>query len=351
MIQTGILLWGALPGAQYMQTSLWAKVKALLGWRVIRLVLSCQGHIVAGAQLLVRSIPLFGEIGCVARGPLFASNDPALNKAMLVELYRMSKAQKIRYLTVQPPGTDENFARELLRWGFRPGSLLLRPAYSATVLIDLTKDLDAILAKMKAKMRYNIRLGESKYPGSREGTDRDIVSFYYLLEQTGKRQGFVPDTRELIYKMWRVLHAHGYAKLFITEYEGEPVASILTIAFGDTVTYWRGAWSGRYGNRHPNERLHWRAMQWAKAQGFHYYDLGGIDPMAAKAIINGQPLPEWVHKSVTPYKLGFGGQVVVSSEAYEYVENPIFRWGFGRVFPNLSNWTLPWKVVELFRRH
>ncbi len=343
----------ALPNAKYVQSTLWGQVKALLGWRVIRVVVTFEEHTVAGVQMLVRSLPLLGAVGIVPEGPLFGSNDPILRKLVLNELRRVSSALKIQYLSVQPPGSGENLAREMLQWGFRPGQTLLRPVCNSTLLIDLTQDLDIILAKMKAKTRYNIRLGETKYPGSREGTERDLDSFCRLLKQTGERQRFLSDDREYIHNMWKVFSADGHVKLFLTEFDGEPVSYIMTIAFGDTVVYWRGCWSGRFGNRHPNERLHWRAIQWAKAQGFHYYDFGGIEPVIAEAILYGQPIPEWVKNlraKVTFYKLGFGGQIVLSSGFYEYVKNPIVRWGISKVLPRLTNWRQVWSAVDFLRR-
>jgi lipid II:glycine glycyltransferase (peptidoglycan interpeptide bridge formation enzyme) len=118
------------------------------------------------------------------------------------------------------------------------------------------------------------------------------------------------------------------------------VAAVVAIPFGDTVIYKRGAWSGRQGNRRPNEVLHWTAIKWAKAQGYHYYDFEGIDPRAARAIVHGEPCPDSLTQSVTSFKLGFGGQVTLFPGAYNYVYNPFLRWAYNTVFPKIASWSV-----------
>jgi lipid II:glycine glycyltransferase (peptidoglycan interpeptide bridge formation enzyme) len=97
------------------------------------------------------------------------------------------------------------------------------------------------------------------------------------------------------------------------------------IAFGDTVSYKRGAWSGDQGQRHPNELLHWTAMRWAKQQGYRYYDFEGIDTA----------WPSGGTRSVSSFKLGFGGDVVQSPGPYELVTNPMLRRAYDGVFRHL----------------
>lgn len=46
------------PGGHYTQSSLWAKMKALSGWKATRLVVAREDSIIAGAQLLTRPLPL-----------------------------------------------------------------------------------------------------------------------------------------------------------------------------------------------------------------------------------------------------------------------------------------------------
>jgi lipid II:glycine glycyltransferase (peptidoglycan interpeptide bridge formation enzyme) len=97
---------GCLPcqGASgpYQQSSLWAKVKAGQGWRSARMTVTRVGWIHAGAQSLYRAIPLAGAVGFVARGPILASDDPALAATAAEGLQRLAAACNVIYLIVQP---------------------------------------------------------------------------------------------------------------------------------------------------------------------------------------------------------------------------------------------------------
>lgn len=334
-------------GGHHVQTSLWAQVKALLGWRAARVVVTRGEQIVAGAQLLIRPLALGRAIGYVPKGPLFASGDPVLARLVIEELHRAAEAHRVQYLVIQPPNNGEAFGRQLPRWGFRPSSIEVVP--TATVRVDLTKDLDEILAQMKSKTRYNVRLGQRKGITVREGTQRDLSVFYRLLVATGQRQQFSPESEEFYFKMWRVLSLHGYIKLFLTEYDGEAVSGLLAVPFGDTVIYKRGAWSGRHGNRRPNEVMHWTAIQWAKTQGYHYYDFEGIAPKAARAILEDRPLSDSLRQTTTRFKLQFGGQVTLFPGAYDYIHNPLLRWAYGAVFPKVQNWPVVEKLANRLR--
>ena len=116
---------------------------------------------------------------------------------------------------------------------------------------------------------------------------------------------------------------------------------------GDTVTYWRGAWSGQHGNLHPNEAMQWEAMLWSKSHGYRYYDLEGIDPNIGRAIVRGEPAPKGRVHPLTSYKLGFGGKVVLFPGLYDYVPNPLLRRGYSTVLPTVEGWPRTASVVTL----
>ncbi len=62
-----------------------------------------------------------------------------------------------------------------------------------------------------------------------------------------------------------------------------------------------------------NRLLHWRELQYYKAEGYRYYDFGGCD-------VNKQSR----HYRNTQFKLSFGGQVVEEPHVY-LAKNPVLR--------------------------
>jgi lipid II:glycine glycyltransferase (peptidoglycan interpeptide bridge formation enzyme) len=117
------------------------------------------------------------------------------------------------------------------------------------------------------------------------------------------------------------------------------------------VIYTRGAWSGQHGSRRPNEALHWAAIQWAKRQGFRYYDFDGIQARTAKRIVKGEPLPDSMLQSVTRFKLGFGGRVVLLPGSYSYICHPLLRWGCQRTFPLIAKSRVLARTLKWVRAH
>lgn len=313
------------PGGHHAQTSLWAQVKARLGWEAARVIVTQKGRIVAGAQMLIRPLPLVGAVGYVPRGPVCAGEAPELVEVVLRELHRLARSCHVRYLAVQPPNDGHAFVRRLPGWGFRPSATEAAQP-TATVLLDLTKDLDVLLADMHARTRYNIGLGLRRGVVVRQGAEGDLPAFCRLLAATGQRQGFAPEPEAYISGMYRILAPRGWIRLFIAEYRGEPVSAALAICFGDTVFYKRGAWSGLHGKHRPNEVMQWELVRWAKAQGYRAYDFEGIEPACARAVLRGEPIPEPLNGTVTSFKLGFGGRVALFPGVYDYVYNPFLRW-------------------------
>jgi peptidoglycan pentaglycine glycine transferase (the first glycine) len=104
---------------------------------------------------------------------------------------------------------------------------------------------------------------------------------------TSQRQHFTARTYSYAYyvQLWRVFRPHGYVKLFLAEYAGEAVSVKLVIPFGNVVLSSKRGWSGHHGSHKPNEILEWSVIQWAKAQGYRYCDLGGISLKVARALV------------------------------------------------------------------
>jgi lipid II:glycine glycyltransferase (peptidoglycan interpeptide bridge formation enzyme) len=325
-------------GGHHVQTSLWARVKSLLGWQAVRLVVMQDDHIVAGAQLLLRPFAVGGRVGFVSKGPVFAVDDPGLANLLVKELFQVVKACGISILIVQPPNTGGSFASLLPYWGFSPTSIEVAPA--ATVLLDLSPDLDKILARMKKKTRRYIRHGLCQGIIGREGNEHDLSAFYQLHLATSQRQKWPIYPKQYFDEIWDVFGRHGQARLFLCEYQGEVVSTQLVIGFGDTVIAKTSGWSGHHSSLGPNQVLEWTTIQWAKSHGYRFYDLEGIDVEAAKTLLRGSTLPDAAKQSWFYYKLQYGGQVTLFPNAYVYVCNPALRGIFNRVFPKVEHWSV-----------
>jgi lipid II:glycine glycyltransferase (peptidoglycan interpeptide bridge formation enzyme) len=111
----------------------------------------------------------------------------------------------------------------------------------------------------------------------RQGGEPDLPTFYRLLAMTGDRQRFPVPSQRYFRDLLRIMAPPGHAKIFIAEFDGQPLSAGLMIAFGGVVSYKRGGWSGEQGHLHPNGLMHWEAMRWAKREGYRCYDFDGIE--------------------------------------------------------------------------
>ena len=311
-------------GGSYAQTSLWALAKLAAGYWARRFTLKNGHGIAGGAQLLIRHLPLMGAVGYVPLGPVIGEDHPELADATIAHLKSLALELGIIYLAVQPPQEHQTFTSRSRSLGFLPCFVNLAP--TASVVIDLSKSQDELLAKMRRTTRYNVRYSQRKGVTVREGYEADLDTFHNLLLSTARRQGnFKPLDREYLQELWRLFSPSGHLKMFLAEYEGQVLSAGLLMNFGDTSIYWKGCWSGEHSGKHPNEAVQWAAIQWAKSQGYRYYDFGGIPRPLAKSALRGEAVDDTVNNSVASYKLGYGGQVVLFPEPLAYVPNPMVR--------------------------
>jgi peptidoglycan pentaglycine glycine transferase (the first glycine) len=308
----GGAVWDAfltkVPRVSYHQSSLWARVKAGQGWRSALMTVTRDGCIHGGAQLLYRSIPLAGAVGFVPRGPILASDDPALAAAVAVGLERLARACNVTYLVVQPPMERADVVTpQLLRKGYRTAPEIVAPHQTTTRLLDLSRGEAAILAGMRSSTRRNVRLAQRRGLTVREGGAADLPAFYSLLAATAQRQGSSRPPASFFDAAWTTMAPAGMLRMAVAEFDGEPVSAFLWLVLGDTMNCWLGAWSGEHRYRRPNEALDWSGIRWAAEQGLQWYDFQGD----------------------SDYTRGFGGSHMTSPGPLEQVPNPLLR----RLYP------------------
>jgi len=302
-----------------LQTSAWGNLKSRFGWSAYRVAVQADNGLVAAAQILFRRLGPSMTLAYVPRGPVADAND----RDSLTQLYDAIQATAREYgafaLKMELGwinGVSGNFPET---WNLKPGTCI-QP--HTTIHLDLTRDPATILAQMKPKWRYNIRLAERKGVTVREGARNDLPRFYELLKLTSVRDEFPIHTLDYYRAAFELLTKPDYARLFIAEYGGEMIAAIFVTAVGREAIYLYGASGNTHRERMPNHALHWHAIQWAKARGCTRYDLWGIGATAeanpSTALHSAQDAGHGLYQ----FKQGFGGNVVKYAGASDIIFSP-----------------------------
>ncbi|GAC1488528.1 MAG: peptidoglycan bridge formation peptidyltransferase VanK-I [Solirubrobacteraceae bacterium] len=320
------------PGGHHVQSTMWAEVKALLGWRARRAVVSRGGTVVAGCQVLLRSLGP-ATLAYVPRGPLAAARDHEAMAAALDGALEIAGSSRLAYLKLQPPTDRSDLEPELVRRGFAASDLEAAP--TATVLVDLRLEPDAIMARMRSSVRANIRKAQRKGITIRHGGPADMMLFGELVRATGTRQDFAAYPTSYYERMYALFTASGEACLLLAEHEGRVLSALLLIGFGDTAAYKMGGWSGERSSIRPNELAHWVGMQWARERGFRFYDFEGFPPAVARALRRDED-PAGAKGGTARFKLGFGGDVYLFPGAYDTSPSGLLRPLVRRAAPRLS---------------
>ncbi|MFZ3071382.1 MAG: peptidoglycan bridge formation glycyltransferase FemA/FemB family protein [Anaerolineaceae bacterium] len=301
-----------------LQTSGWARFKGHFGWSPAR-VQSESG----AAQVLLRSLPLGYSIAYLPKGPVGTDW-----QALWPQVDGLCRAHKAVFLQVEPD-LVEPFPTEVQEaWlpGFQVEEHPIQPRH--TILIDLTRDEEALLAGMKQKTRYNIRLAERK--GVRVETTRDLAGFYTLMQTTAARDGFALHDFSYYQKVFEVFEPLGKCVLLRASYEDQPLAYLMLFINQGRAWYFYGASDDESRNLMPTYLLQWEAMRWSKAHGASVYDLWGIpdeDEEVLERDFTNRSDGLW---GVYRFKRGFGGTIVRSAPAFIRVYQPliyrVYRW-------------------------
>jgi lipid II:glycine glycyltransferase (peptidoglycan interpeptide bridge formation enzyme) len=303
------------PGASHLQTSMWGQVKATVGFRAMRVCIRRNGERVAGAQVLVRRVPVAGGVGYVPRGPVVAG-DPALGPAILDALAGAAAQAGIVMLKIQPPLGAETLEPELRARGYRESSVQTAPIATVRIQVAGVED-DALLAAMRQTKRHGIRKGERGGVQVRRGGADDLPILHEMLVATGQRQGFSVYPVAYFRALWDAFAPRGHAHLLIAEHEGAALSSGLLIGFGADLINKLHGWTGARDAPPSNEPLQWAAIRLARELGHAAYDMEGITAPVARALLEGRKPPEGKLTGVSMFKVGFGGEIVTSPVTYD----------------------------------
>jgi peptidoglycan pentaglycine glycine transferase (the first glycine) len=363
-------LIASLPNPHLLQTWEWSQVKAKYGWEPNYVVWSNTSYrsytsdqldkldlsdVVAAAMVLKRRIPIAGfaarlNILYLPKGPLMDWSDELLRDRVLDDLQSFAKQQGAIFLKIDPEvvlgtgiperspmspdvGIDEHLDNSgqvvmsaLKRRGWRFSSDQIQ--FRNTVMIDLSPSEDEMLARMKQKTRYNVRLASKKGVTVRVGNKDDLSMLYKMYAETSVRDGFVIRDEGYYRTVWGTFMESEAptCEPLIAEVDGEPVAAIFVFYFAGRAYYIYGMSREAHREKMPNYLLQWEAMRRAKAAGCSFYDLWGA--------------PDEFNESdsmwgVFRFKEGLGGQVVRTLGAWDFTTKPFWYRLYSEVIPRV----------------
>lgn len=311
------------PNAHLLQTGEWGELKAAFGWKPVRMI-----HEKSGAQILFRKLPLGFTIGYI---PKLAVGIPQSvhSQQLWREIDAVCKQNRAIFLKLEPDLWEDQ-QPDTWNLELRTSPHNIQPP--RTIIIDINGNEEEILARMKQKTRYNIRLAEKK--GVIVRTWDDLEAFHEMLLLTGGRDGFGVHSLEYYQRAYHLLRPKQMGELLLAEYEGRPLAALFLARNGNRAYYLYGASTDGERNRMPTYLLQWAAMKWAKARGCEEYDLWGVpDEGEATLEANFEKRHDGLW-GVYRFKRGFGGQLKRAVQAMDRVYNPLLYWAYVRFIGN-----------------
>ena len=362
-----------LPNPHFLQTYEWGQVKAKYGWEPIYLVWDNAGKmkeeksvdhlssfvappsaaaLILKRQILRNAFAARLSILYSPKGPLLDWSNEALRNRVLDDLQTFAKKQGAIFLKMDPdvvlgtgvPNSADNLIdyngqtvmSELKQrgWGYSSDQI----QFKNTVLVDLSPTEDELLARMKQKTRYNIRLAEKKGVSVRVGKPDDLPILYRMYAETSVRDGFVIRDEAYYKTVWGTFMANKQspvstqsvqsplAEPLIAEVNNQPVAAIFVFYFASRAYYVYGMSRDIHREKMPAYILQWEAMKRAKAKGCETHDLWG-----APDVFNESDSMWGVYR----FKEGLGGKVVRTLGAWDYAPNRLWYNMYSEIIPRV----------------
>lgn len=348
-------LIASLPSPHLLQTWEWAQVKAKYGWTPMPFVWQ-EGSVGAAAMVLKRTIPMGGFAArlCVLyipKGPNLDWTHAPLRQQVLHDLRDLARRQGAIFVKLDPdvvtgigmPGLPEavecpqgeQVREELSSLGWRFSSDQIQ--FRNTVLIDLAPSEEELLARMKQKTRYNVRLAQKKGVTIRCGGPADFPLLYRMYAETSVRDGFLIRGEDYYRTVWQAFDRSAaaehplsvpFSEPLIAEVDGRPVGAVSLFYFAGQAIYLFGMSRDEHREKMPNYLLQWEAMRRAKALGCQVYNLWG----APDEFVETDGL--W---NVFRFKEGLGGYVSRTIGAWDFTPNPLMYKLYTQTLPRIMD--------------
>jgi len=283
----------------------------------------------------ITTLPFGIKIGYMPR--------PDLNKIDWKLLNYTAKKAGCVFVTIDPINEKPVNNIPLAKDGI-PSNFQIEPGtpihLQENIVLDLTKSDEQLLADMKSKHRYNLKLAQKKgvTVGISDSNDA-LEEFLELYQKTATRQNYHGRNEKYLRTVWETLKKlsaenNPTATIATAYFEGKPLASWFLFLHEDTIYYPYGGSSEENKNIMAPFSLVWEIIQWGKVHGFNKFDTWGIKQSSQtkqvttktdqeSANVSDESANEPQYDGFSRFKVGFGGEHIVYEDAVDLVINSL----------------------------
>lgn len=328
------------PHGQAFQSHAWGELKRPLGWRPRRFVVQAGERPVAVVAFQERGVVRWLPSLLRARTYLYAPRGPILlddgtdaAHAALGGLREIAGRLGAVVVTIDPAWPAEGpLNGELAASGFTPAARDVQVSRTA-MLVPLLRDEQEqhhLVRKSTANLINRARregvtvervdlIDEAGAPGI---VDQALLDMWDLLSATARREGIVLRGHAYQVAQWRALGQAGVATLWFGAVGGRRWVGSVLLRCGQILHQFQaGSADGADLRAVPaNHLLQWEIIRWAVAEGFHHYDMGGVDTAGARGLPSDDRHPLW---NLYLFKHGFGAEGVEYVRTHELAASPV----------------------------
>lgn len=183
-------------------------------------------------------------------------------------------------------------------------------------VLDLTESEEEILAGMKQKGRYNIKIATENNItvsiSSTPGPELDV--FYEQHRATGQRHKVSFRAKSYFVSLLEILGVKDYAFVCIAKHGNKPLSAAIFLSYKDECLYLYGASADTDRNLMAPYLLHWQMIKKAREDSRKEYNFLGIAP-------NDDQNHPWA--GITRFKKQFGGEQKDIMGSFDLIFKPM----------------------------
>lgn len=280
----------------FLQSNQWEKFQNEVGKKTFRIN---EGGLTCLA--VQNNLPIVGDYFFIPRGPVKLTENPLKIENFLNQLTETAGKNNIGWIRFEPQSfKDLEEIKKALSGKYKIKKSKKDHEPVQMLMLDLSQSEEEILAAMKPKTRYNIKLSEKKGVKIYASKKKEAVDiFLNLMDETAKREGIVSHPRNYYQKMVEII-PDNFAQLILAEFENRIIAGAIIIFYGEVAAYLHGASSNEMRNLMAPFGVQWAAIKIAKEKGYKKYDFGGV---SVETGICQKVKKNW--EGITRFKTGF----------------------------------------------